>query len=76
MLVIDSNPADPVSFDVKDEVERELFTEAEARAIIDAVEGEWKTLLRIGHYTGLRLMTAATLGWGRRTRCNSGAGTA
>lgn len=64
MQVIDSSPADPVSFDVEDEVEREMFSEADSKALIDAAEGEWKTLLRIGYYTGLRLMTAATLRWG------------
>jgi integrase len=64
MQVIDASPADPITFEVKDELEREMFSEAEGKALIDAAEGEWKTLLRIGYYTGLRLMTAATLRWG------------
>jgi integrase len=63
MQVIDSNPADPVTVIVKDEIERELFTEDEAKLLIDAAEGEWKTLLRIGYYTALRLTTAASLRW-------------
>jgi integrase len=63
MQVIDNNPADPISVTVKDEIERELFTEDEAKMLIEAAEGEWKTLLRIGYYTALRLTKAASLRW-------------
>jgi integrase len=63
MQVIDSNPADPVTVIVKDEIERELFAEDEAKLLIDAAEGEWKTLLRVGYYTALRLTKAASLRW-------------
>jgi integrase len=48
---------------VDEEVQRELFAEAEARLILDAAEGEWKTLVLVGYYTGLRLATAAALRW-------------
>ena len=61
MLLTDMNPADPITVTVEDEEERELFTPDEAKLIIDAAEGEWKTLIRIGYYTGLRLSTAACL---------------
>ena len=61
MQVLETNPADPVTFTVTHEEERELFTPAEATKIIDAATGEWKTLIRIGYYTGLRLTTAASL---------------
>ena len=63
MRLIDFNPADPVTVTVEDEFERELFTKDEAKLLIDAAEGEWKTLLRIGYYTGLRLTKATTLRW-------------
>lgn len=63
LQLIDSNPTDPVSVSVEDELERELFTETEAKLILDAAEGEWKTLLLVGYYTGLRLTKAATLRW-------------
>lgn len=46
-----------------EEVQRELFTEAEAKLILDAAQGEWKTLVLVGFYTGLRLATAAALRW-------------
>jgi integrase len=63
MQVIDSSPADPITVSVEEEVERELFTVSEAKVLIDAADGEWKTLLRVGYYTGLRLTKAATLRW-------------
>jgi integrase len=61
MQLIDNSPADPVTFAVEEEIQKELFTDAEARLLIDAAEGEWKTLLMIGYYTGLRLVAAAML---------------
>jgi integrase len=63
LQLIESNPADPISVIVEDEIQRELFTEAEAKLILDAAEGEWKTLLLVGYYTGLRLARAAALLW-------------
>jgi len=63
LQLIDSNPADPISVTVEEEVQRELLTEAEAKLILDAAEGEWKTLVLVGYYTGLRLATAAALRW-------------
>ena len=63
MQLIESSPTDPITVVVEDEIQRELFTEAEAKLLLDAAEGEWKTLLMVGYYTGLRLMTAATLRW-------------
>jgi len=56
LQLIDANPADPVSVSVEDEIERELFTETEAKLILDAAEGEWKTLLLVGYYSALRLI--------------------
>ena len=63
LQLIESNPADPITVTVEDEIQRELFTDAEAKLILDAAEGEWKTLLLVGYYTGLRLTAAATLNW-------------
>ena len=63
MQLLESNPADPITVTVEDEVQRELFSEAEARMLIDAADAEWKTLLLVGYYTGLRLSSAATLPW-------------
>jgi integrase len=63
LQLIESNPADPISVTVDDEIQRELFTELEAKLILDAAEGEWKTLLLVGYYTGLRLTRSATLQW-------------
>ena len=63
MQVLDNSPADPITVSVEHEIERELFTETEVKLLLDAANGEWKTLLRIGYYTGLRLAKAATLKW-------------
>lgn len=63
MQLIETSPADPIGVKVDDEIQRELFSEAEARMLLDAAEGEWKTLLMLGYYTGLRLSTAAQLRW-------------
>lgn len=63
MQLIESSPADPITVRVESEIQRELFTDAEARMLIDAADGEWKTLLLVGYYTGLRLSTAVTLRW-------------
>lgn len=61
MHLLDKNPADPITVTVNDEEEREIFSPAEVQQILDAAEGEWKTLIRLGYYTGLRLTTAACL---------------
>lgn len=42
---------------------RKAFTDEELRRIIDKAEGELKTLLIVGAYTGLRLSDAAKLRW-------------
>jgi integrase len=63
MQMIESSPADPIKVEVESEIQRELFTETEAKMLLDAAEGEWKTLLLVGYYTGLRLSVAATLRW-------------
>ena len=63
LQLIESSPADPISVTVDEEVQRELFTDAEAKLILDAAEGEWKTLVLVGYHTGLRLATAAALRW-------------
>ena len=63
MQVIDNCPTDPITVTVEDEEERDLFTEDDAKKLIDTAEGEWKTLLRIAYYTGMRLTKAATLRW-------------
>jgi hypothetical protein len=64
LQLIDSNPAGPIFVTVDDELHRQLFTEAEAKLILEKAEGDWKTLLLVGYSTGgPRLTAAATLRW-------------
>lgn len=42
---------------------RKAFTDDELRRIVGAADGELRTLLLVGAYTGLRLSDAATLRW-------------
>lgn len=42
---------------------RRAFTDDELRRIVDGADGELRTLLLVGAYTGLRISDAATLRW-------------
>lgn len=42
---------------------RRAFTDDELRRIIDGADGELRTLMLVGAYTGLRISDAATLRW-------------
>ena len=44
-------------------VARRAFTDDEMRRILEGAEGELRTLLMVGAYTGLRIGDAATLRW-------------
>ena len=50
-----------LDLDGADQIGREIFSPEDTKKIMDAAEGEWKTLIRLGYYTGLRLTTAAGL---------------
>ena len=49
--------ADPVEF------EREVFSPNEVGLLVKSADGEWKTLILMAYYTGLRMMKCATLRW-------------
>ncbi len=61
--LISSNPAEAVELPDRASVERGTFTPAEVAMLINAAEGEWKTLIRLAYYTGARLMDCAHLKW-------------
>lgn len=69
--ILASNPASAVEIrvdgdgDEEQEVfEREVFTPAEVGLLIkSAPSEEWRTLILLGYYTGLRMMKCATLKW-------------
>jgi integrase len=53
----------PKPDDDAEDVERETFTAAEVGMLVDAAEGEWKLIVLMGYYTGLRLMKCACIKW-------------
>jgi integrase len=63
--LIASNPTDPIEVKAREgeQVERETFTPTEVSLLVQNAEGEWKTLLLLGYYTGARLSTCVNLGW-------------
>jgi len=61
---IPSNPAANVSpVPEADSVEKLPFSREEVRRLIEAAEGEWKPLIRLSLFTGLRLGDAGDLRW-------------
>jgi integrase len=58
-----SNPFDEVEKEDTEPKTKEALTVAELKTLIEAADGEMKTLFIIGTFTGLRLGDAATLRW-------------
>ena len=44
-------------------MERGAFTPAEIKMLVDAAEGEWKTLIQLAYYTGARLSDCCRMEW-------------
>lgn len=42
---------------------RECFSSEQVSALLDAAEGDWKTMILLGYYTGARLRDRANLRW-------------
>jgi len=63
MGLIASNPVEAVELPARNSVERGTFTGPQVRMLVDAAQGEWKTLILLGYYTGQRLMDCARLEW-------------
>ena len=61
--LISSNPAEAVDLPARKSIERGTFTPAEVAMLVEAAEGEWKTLILIGYYTGARLSECCHLDW-------------
>ncbi len=60
---IATNPAEGVELAKVHHVERGTFTPAEIKILIDTAEGEWKTLIMVGYFTGQRLGDCCGLQW-------------
>ena len=61
--LITTNPAEAVELPSSDAVEREAFTSAEVKMLVDAAEGEWKTLILLAYFSGARLGDCCTMTW-------------
>ena len=61
--LISTNPADAAELPERDSVERGTFNAAEVKMLVNAAEGEWKTLILLGYFTGARLSDCCRLEW-------------
>jgi integrase len=61
--LISINPADAAELPKKEPVQRGTFTSAEVKKLMEAAQGEWKTLILVGYYTGARLSDCCRLDW-------------
>ena len=57
------NVAEAVDLPKADTVERGSFTPGEVKLMVDAAEGEWKTLITLAYYTGARLRDCCRMTW-------------
>jgi len=61
--LIAHNPAEAVEMLAAENHEKECFSPAQVKALIDAAEGDWKGLVLGGFYTGARLGDLSQLSW-------------
>jgi integrase len=61
--LLTTNPAEAVDLPENDSVERGAFTPAEVKMLVDAADGEWKTLITLAYFTGARLSDCCRMEW-------------
>jgi integrase len=61
--LIPTNPAEAVELPEPNSMERGTFTPAEIKMLVDAAEGEWKTLILLAAFTGARLSDCCRMQW-------------
>lgn len=61
--LIPTNPAEAVDLPGNDPVERAAFTATEVKMLVDAAEGEWRTLVLLAYFTGARLSDCCRMEW-------------
>lgn len=66
--IVQTNVAEAVELPKRECVERGTFTPAEVRMMVDAAEGEWRTLILLGYYTGARLGDCVQMAWSGERR--------
>lgn len=61
--LISNSPADAVELPKVESSERGVFTTAQVGMLVNEAEGEWRTLILLGFYTGARLSDCVGLTW-------------
>ena len=61
--IITTNPTEAVELPKGKSMERGTFTPAEVKMLVNAAEGEWKTLILLAYFTGARLSDCCTMAW-------------
>ena len=61
--LLSTNPAEAVELPARAPVERGTFAPGEVKMLVDAAEGEWKTLILLGYYTAARLSDCCGMEW-------------
>ena len=61
--LITTNPAEAVELPDAVGMKRSRFTPTEVRMLVDAAEGEWKTLILLAYFTGARLGDCCRVAW-------------
>jgi integrase len=60
---ITTNPVDAIELPDEQRHGRSAFTADQIKALVGAAEGEWKTAIRLGRYTGCRIGDAVSMTW-------------
>jgi len=61
--LITVNPVEAVDLPAQNSVERGTFTPTEVKLLVNAAEGEWKTLILLGYFSGARLSDCCRMEW-------------
>ena len=61
--LIPTNPAQAVELPKDIGMERGTFTPAEIKMLVDTADGEWKTMILFGAFTGARLWDCSRMQW-------------
>lgn len=61
--LVTSNAAEAVELPEIQNIERGTFSTEDVRLLVDAAEGEWKTVILLGYFTGARLGDCCNMCW-------------
>lgn len=61
--LISNNPGSVLELPTGDSVERAAFTQEEVKMLVNQANGEWKSLILLGYYTGARLSDCCKMKW-------------